>query len=69
MTTSASESGTTTLTFDKMEKDELLQLLDTALGDVRVEVHRTHTPSYRDRVLQREKLLKGLIAKFGHESS
>jgi hypothetical protein len=64
MSTGASEAGTTTLTFDKAEKDELLQLLDTALGDLRVEVHRTHTPDFRTQLLRREELLRGLIAKF-----
>jgi hypothetical protein len=68
MTTHASQAGTTTLTFEKAEKDELLQLLDTALGDLRVEVHRTHTPDFRTQLLRREELLKRLIAKFRQDS-
>jgi hypothetical protein len=54
----------TTLTFDGKEKSELLQLLETALGDLRVEVHRTHTPDYRTQLLQREELLRRLIGRF-----
>lgn len=41
----------------------LRRMLDTALGDVRVEVHRTHQPAYREEVKQEEELLRGLIEK------
>jgi hypothetical protein len=69
MSTGASEAGTTTLTFNKAEKDELLQLLDAALGDLRVEIHHTHhTPDFRDQLLRREELLRGLIAKLRQDS-
>jgi hypothetical protein len=69
MSTGASEAGTTTWTFTRAEKEELLQLLDAALGDLRVEIHHTHhTPDFRDRLLRREGILKGLIAKFLEDS-
>jgi len=68
MSTNASEAGMTTLTFDKAEKDELLQLMEVALGDLRVEIHRTHTPDYRAQLLRREELLKRLIAKFRQDT-
>jgi hypothetical protein len=64
MSTNATQARTTTLTFDEQEKSELLQLVEAALGDLRVEVHRTHTPDYREQLLLREELLRRLIEKF-----
>jgi hypothetical protein len=51
------------VTFDNQEVTELLQLLEHALGETRVEVHRTHTPDYRAQVQQREVILRGMIEK------
>ena len=48
------------------ERAELIRLLETALGENRVEVHRTHTPEYRERVLGEQSLLRGLLDKFQH---
>ena len=45
------------------EKDYLVGLLETALGETRVEVHRTHTPAYREQVLRQENLVRGLLTK------
>jgi hypothetical protein len=45
------------------ERDELIRLLDTALGEVRTEVHRTHTPAYRDQVLEEEGTIRSLLGK------
>lgn len=53
----------TQVTLTRDEKDYLVRLLQNAIGEVRVEVHRTHTPQYRDRVLDEEKLVRGLLAK------
>jgi hypothetical protein len=64
MSTNATQARTTTLTFDEQERSELLQLVEAALGDLRVEVHRTHTPDYREQLLLREELLRRLIEKF-----
>ncbi len=42
----------------------LRRLVDTALGDTRIEVHRTHhSPEFREEVKQEEELLRGLLAK------
>lgn len=42
----------------------LRRLVDSALGDTRVEVHRTHhTPEFREAVMQEEIVLRGLVAK------
>jgi hypothetical protein len=64
MSTDAPRIGTLTLTLDEPERSELLQLLEVALGELRVEVHHTHTPDYRTQLLRREELLRRLIEKF-----
>ena len=64
MSTDKPAAGTTALNFDAEEKSELRQLIETALTDLRVEIHRTHTPDYRSQLLRREELLKRLIDKF-----
>lgn len=58
-------STTTTLVL-KLTEDEralLERMLDLALQDTRVEVHRTHTPNYRETVKQQEDLIRGLLAR------
>jgi hypothetical protein len=50
-----------TLTSD--ERQYLARVLEHALGESRVEAHRTHTPDFRERVLEEEKLLRGLLSK------
>lgn len=54
------------LTLTKEERECLVQILDRALKDARVEEHRTRTPSYREFVLQQEELLISLLKKLGH---
>lgn len=46
------------------ERTELVRVLEENLREGRVEVHRTHTPDYRDRVLDEQALLRGLLDKF-----
>jgi len=45
------------------EKQYLERLLKSALGETRVEAHRTHTPAYRQQVLEEEELVRQLLAK------
>ena len=45
------------------ERDYLQRLLQKTLEEVRVEVHRTHTPDFRQQVMQEEQLVRGLLAK------
>jgi hypothetical protein len=45
------------------EKNYLVRTLQNAVGETRVEVHRTHTPQFRDRVLEEEHLIRGLLTK------
>jgi hypothetical protein len=47
------------------ERVMLRELLERSLGEVRVEVHRTHTPDYRDLVLRQETVIRNLLAKVG----
>jgi hypothetical protein len=65
MSTDASRSGMPALALDEEERAVLLGLLEQALGETRVEVHRTHTPEYRMQVQHRERLLAKVIEKIG----
>lgn len=51
------------LAIDAEERVELLRLLERELGEVRVEVHHTHTPDFRENVLHQEAVLRRLLAK------
>jgi hypothetical protein len=51
------------LVLNEQEKAYLEGLLKSALGETRVEVHRTHTPDYRQQVLGEEELVRQLLAK------
>jgi hypothetical protein len=55
----------TPLTLTADERTFLVQLLETAIKNHRVEEHRTRTPSYREQILQEEKLLEQLLSKLG----
>lgn len=48
------------------ERAELVRMLEHVLRDTRVEIHRTHTPEFRERVRAEETLLRGLLDKFQH---
>jgi hypothetical protein len=45
------------------EQQLVLRLLDQALGNLRVEVRRTSTPEFHDKLLAEEELLKALIER------
>ena len=51
------------LTID--EREYLIQVLETALKNHRVEEHRTRTPTYREHILAEERLLSQLLTKLG----
>ena len=54
----------TNLTFSPEEQNLMVRLLESALGETRVEVHRTHySPDFRDELKREEQLLRGLLAK------
>ena len=44
-----------TVKFNEDERQELVRMVTHELGETRVEARRTHTPGFRDEVLQEEK--------------
>jgi hypothetical protein len=53
------------LTLSAEERQYLVELLTHTLKDVRVEEHRTRTPSYREQVIHQEDLIQALLKKLG----
>jgi hypothetical protein len=53
------------LTLTIPERECLVELLERALKETRVEEHRTRTPTYREHVVKREDLIASLLAKLG----
>ena len=51
------------LMINDQERAELLRVLKTSLGETRVEVHRTHTPGFREDVQQEEAVIRSLLQK------
>jgi hypothetical protein len=51
-------------TLSEEERAELVRILEQDLEEIRVEIHRTHTPDYRDRVMSEQALLRNLLDKF-----
>jgi hypothetical protein len=45
------------------ERQCLVEVLEEVLKNLRVEEHRTRTPTYREGVLQRENLINSAIGK------
>jgi len=56
----------TPLNLSADERSYLIQLLETTLKNHRVEEHRTRTPTYREQILQEEKLIEQMLARLGH---
>ena len=54
---------TRTLMISEEERVEMFRLLEQSLREIRGEIHKTHTPEYRNRVIGQESLLRGLLAK------
>lgn len=54
------------LTLTSEECEFLVNQLETALKDTRVEEHRTRNLSYREHVVEKEGLITALLAKLGH---
>lgn len=52
------------LTLSPEEHNLMIRLVENALGETRVEVHRTHySPEFRDELKHEEQLLRNLLAK------
>jgi hypothetical protein len=65
MSTKTTQTAAHSLALSEEERSVLMDLLQQALGEARVEVHRTHTPDFRDQVLRQVALIRGLIDKLG----
>jgi len=52
-----------TFMFSEEERVEMVRLVEQILRETGVEIHRTHTPDYRERVIGQKSLLRGLLAK------
>lgn len=56
---------TTDISLTPDELALLLRMLETALGETRVELHRTHfSPEFREQVKDEVELLRGLLERF-----
>jgi hypothetical protein len=51
------------LELTEAEHSLLIDLLDSAFGDLRSEISNTDTPRYHDLLKERERTMAGLIAK------
>ena len=52
------------VTLSPEEQKLMRRMLESALGETRVEVHRTHfSPDYREELKHEEQLLRSLLAK------
>jgi hypothetical protein len=47
------------------ERTFLIEFLQTALKEARIEEHRTRTPSFREHILHKEDLIAALLGKLG----
>jgi hypothetical protein len=63
MATEKESAGTINVPLNHEEAAELRRLVESALGETRVEVHRTHTPDYRERVQHTEAVLRAILTK------
>jgi len=53
------------ITLSGEERACLVELLQSTLKNQRVEEHRTRAPTYREQILEQEKLIESLLAKLG----
>lgn len=53
------------ITLTPPQRDYLVESLESALKNTRIEEHRTRTPSYREHVEQKETIIVDLLTKLG----
>jgi hypothetical protein len=58
------DHGDMQLDISPEERDLLVRLVDRALSDIRVEVRRTTTPEFHDRLEAEERQLASLFVRF-----
>ena len=57
------------LTLSAEEAQELRALVASALSDLRSEIHRTDTPDFRERLLDRQRVLQRLHERLGADDA
>lgn len=55
------------VTITEPERAILLRILNTAVGEVRSQVRRTHDPEWHDGLKEEESLMKGLLEKLDQD--
>jgi hypothetical protein len=63
MTAESTNRGEYHLTLTDEERAQLVGLLEAALAESRVEARRTHTPAFREQVIDEEEVIRGLLDK------
>jgi len=58
-----------TVTLSGEERESLLRLLRQTLGDARVEMHRTHSPAFRELIFGEQAVIKALVEKLERTST
>jgi len=59
----------TLLTLNNEERNCLVDMLELALKETRIEEHRTRTPSFREHIVRHEQVITGLLSKLGKPAS
>ena len=57
------------ITLSEEERACLVEVLQSALKNRRVEEHRTRAPTYREQILEQENLIENMLAKLGQPVS
>ena len=63
MATASGSAQALSLSLNEEERTLLLSVLEQALRDKRVEIHRTEAIDYREHLQQQETILEGLIGR------
>lgn len=51
------------LTLNDAEREFLVEFLESALKDTRIEEHRTRAPNYREIILRKEQVIDSILQK------
>ena len=54
------------ITVTATERQCLIEILERALKEMRVEEHRTRAPTYREHLVEHEQCIERLLEKLGH---
>ncbi len=57
------------VTLTAEEGQWLQELLERVLKDIKIEEHRTRTPTYREHVVHQEQLLQSVLGKVRHKAA